>query len=704
MRRRPDAEVMLMKHLLGNVRFTQQRGLVMVIALLSIILLAALVFYIYNVGQHVERRVEVQNAADAAAIGASTQVARAFNTVAANNVATTRMIAMINILDSLPMAVDFSVRDAGEGTLDDVEALSQSVDWQLDRGVSDVWAQRLLERMTDGSDGSLPDIDSEIQELDTFFQGNPDFIPNMTHYDPPQGDHGSIWQAMYAMDMLSQMTIASLPTLPQQVAVEAGEEVLNTRRVSVGQSFLLPFRVQVPIERGVFDDFERPVKRGLLPGDDNSGRIVADSVSEGLGQVDDPVIRRGPYDAVYGWRRYDDYRHSGGRIPGPAMAPIASSPSSTADPTDYWVYGPQQWMQYRLPNWWHRGRSYDRLTYWLDRLSDIKLRYLFENAAPISVVDPEWEIDIEADNERSDDDNEFAVFPIADETMLDENGDEVEIKETAFVVMEMKSTTSDNPGHASMQGETWQYIQRTSYNLPFVLWASGWRDPRDGPPIGMNSSRNNAQQTGYRKIDNYIWRQSGTYEVTSDPELGLPLVAETVTDPDTGEEYQQYRIYTIYWERDFMLVGANIGPDVEVPNPYEGFDRDASDAPAPYDLIHDEMDFDDETNRSRYLEFLGVARRVNTPGFWPSRFGSGPYDNMVGLAQTHVFNNHSRDLWTQMWHAQLRPIDAYDHWVSLMENDIDAADTVDGLDPSEIPELSAYLRNLEPLSEVMLTH
>ena len=51
-------------------------GVVMVITLLAIILIASLLFYVFNVGTSVQSRVVTQHAADSAAIGGASQVAR----------------------------------------------------------------------------------------------------------------------------------------------------------------------------------------------------------------------------------------------------------------------------------------------------------------------------------------------------------------------------------------------------------------------------------------------------------------------------------------------------------------------------------------------------------------------------------------------------------------------------------------------------
>ena len=83
----------------------RRRGVVIIIVLLAIILLTALVLFVINLGQQVNRRVAAQNTADATVAAGATWVARSLNTVSRNNVTMSRYIALVNVMDSLPQAV-----------------------------------------------------------------------------------------------------------------------------------------------------------------------------------------------------------------------------------------------------------------------------------------------------------------------------------------------------------------------------------------------------------------------------------------------------------------------------------------------------------------------------------------------------------------------------------------------------------------------
>jgi hypothetical protein len=69
-----------------------------------------------------------------------------------------------------------------------------------------------------------------------------------------------------------------------------------------------------------------------------------------------------------------------------------------------------------------------------------------------------------------------------------------------------------------------------------------------------------------------------------------------------------------------------------------------------------------------------------------------------------VFNNHSWDLWTQMWYSQLQAVDGYEDWMQRMDDNAgDLADTP-WVDPNEYDAMQAYLESLSELAPGMLSH
>src|SRR5690606_8935983 len=164
----------------------------------------------------------------------------------------------------------------------------------------------------------------------------------------------------------------------------------------------------------------------------------------------------------------------------------------------------------------------------------------------------------------------------------------------------IKSRVSNEQGLPGMRGVTWNYIRRPNTANPFLFYRSGWHDARNGPPMQVRSST----PVRWRRVNDYIWRLSATYETNpndatlgGDPEIGLSP-RRIGTDPQGNPVYEAQ---TVYWEMDFMLVGANIGPEIIVRNPYEGFNPQSPDAPAPIDLDHTRLPHDNWEARRAYL-------------------------------------------------------------------------------------------------------
>ena len=670
-------------------------GVVMVITLFAIVLIAALLFYVYNVGTSVQSRVVTQHAADAAAIGGASQVARSMNAVAMNNVETARLIAAVSMLDGVPMAVDFSVTDASETELGDVDALSRAVTDQVRRGIADNWLDRKLREMTSSSNpGSVYAERDYLHALDTLFRNQPDLVPEMTQYIAPSGEMGRMHQAMRSMDAHSRAVMHTLGQTAQSAAARSAIANLGHDGANDG-GLLLPAAPTIPWQRGRFVDYERPARYGLLPGRDR--RLSADTTSIGFGQIDDELTNRGPWDALFGWRYTNGRDDDPGSVPSsPNQSPRISSPSTGHTAKKYGVYGPETMMTRQFP--W---RKYSRLRSYLWQLHSYKSNYLWGDDTPRTILEPAWEIDISADDERSQDRNSDYAYGLEDSR----------IRQTMFVIVEIKSRVAGEEGTPGRQGNTWNYVSEPGRRPPYVVTYSGWRDPRKGPPISL---RGVASQPKWRKIQDYVWRLSSSYMTNpdsykhgGDPSINLPPI-QIGTD-DEGKPV--YKSQKVYWDMDFVLIGVNIGDDVEVTNPWDGFDKNSEDAPAPIDLVHEQLPPYNNEARWDYLTFMGVARQSNRPSFWPTRFqGDKPYPYNTGIAQARVFNNHSWDLWTQAWQAKLEPVEVnrLNDWVARAQDAVGLAGGANadgfGLGADQVSEVADELQSVESLAPVMLSH
>jgi len=623
----------------------------MVITLLAIILLAALIFYVMNLGQSTKARLNAQHAADTTAIGGAAWVARTFNLVALNNTSMARTIAMINVIDPMPRAV--------RSSLIDQQSLSDILQSQLARGVPGTYLRDTIEEVSNEVTGEVETL-TDMDELFDSFD-----VTRITHYDGPDGI-GAAWRSLYAMDELNQAAMEDLGSLTQLNATNAGLVNLRGDSRQERAALLLPVRPNVPWTRGRFDDFERPVRQGLLPE-----------------ASDDPETRRGPWDTVFGWRwinravvpgstpspNPNPQPPSNGNVPIGSGSPSNGGGSRPRFPVSYSAYGPQRWLLGRMgslrdgelryarfAHGWGGGYSVGNTFYWLDRMARINLEYLWPGGEPQSAIDPRWELSFANAAAMSDD----------------------EINHTRFVIVEIKSRYARADPRFLTPG-SWTHVSEEGRFSPRVHYVGGWTDPREW---------------GVEQPVQHIWRDEWTYPVYSDPSIGI----EPAFDEENNAVPQP-----VYRVDHFMFAGVEYGEESEVRSPHNFIDRNA--LPAPTDLVHSQVSMNEDNSGIDELTFLGIAQQRHRALMWPGRFTSAsPHPYAVGIAQAGVFNNHSFDLWTQMWHAQLERVQPIDQWVGIMQSDAGLAGGSTDLSAEQYNQLQAYLESVEPLGDLMLSH
>ncbi len=769
----------------------RQRGVVLVITLLAILLIAGLLAYTMNLGDQVSKKIETQNAADSTAIAGATQMARSMNGVALNNTAMARNIALINVMDAIPLAIDFSLTEVEETKLADSSALYQAVNFQIKQGFNNMALRSpekdLLLREFDKArsaigepGGSNQDKSDEamLRQMDDYFKRNPNVITDLTFYNPPgASERGQIWNALAGLDKYNKSLIQNMGILAQVNAVEAGEA--NLPSVAGAAAFIAPVIPSIPTKRGKFNDFQRPVLSGLLPED-----------------VDNTRTNRGPWDTIYGFRHRQGggggYARSGrDQLADPPRWDPPVAPSEATYPNRYSVFGTQE-AQIRVFTRVEEQKYYTRLGSHLRNIARIKAGYIWPkrndstNDTLQKINKPDWEVDVERDNERStapkldaykEGDNDparermdenFNIIPLVPPevkpqpntiyTYADYNknltGKNRIIKETMYLVLDVYHA-DENPtfdpnrrytGSADKNKPTDWMIQmhgrfhgRLSMNV-----RNGWADPNGKtPPIGRlrsNIRENQASivpssdpiyklmypdprtddyeykmvSTGrrdfYRESIRYEtnpWVPAGKYINGGFPELGLePIkVGETyVGEGDAKRLVAVYKAQPYYRTRYIFLVGINIGPDILVRDPYTGFNPNASDAPAPTDLDHSLIGAD-TTNKQSYLSVLAFARQPSESEVWAKKFSQAqPHQFVTSVAQAKVFNNHSWDLWTQMWHAQLQPVSNIQTWSERMNVSEQSDLSRLGLDSQVVSDTKEFLNSIEGLSEGMISH
>ncbi|MEM9881914.1 MAG: Tad domain-containing protein [Planctomycetota bacterium] len=607
------------------------RGVVMVITLLGVVLLAAIVFYVFNVGDHVAKRVETQNAADNAAISGARWMARSFNTVAMNNVEMARMIALANVLDAVPQTVDY--------TLQDQLAFIAAIDRQsaAGTGADSAWVDGGLR---EARETFLRHVEL-LRPMHELFNESGYDVAAMTHYQDGSGNRGDLWEAVESLAALNDATMQNLALLTQYSGHRGA--VISQREANLGDAggLVLPWAADVPWEVGAFDDFENPVTRGLLPD-----------------ELDDKVTNRGPFDSVFGfwqirsvattrpvevnveqdfglqswapqppteevvgrtpqsystWGAYDDMRANAMSIGVSAGGIFSRYQEALADPLDAERHP-------LVPSLWAR-----RLMFIADR----KINGAFPGAETNRVVrEPEWVTDY---------DGAVAIQDAGEPTI-------------AYGMYLLLTYTRDEtegviPGEPLL--DTWGLVRPTSNVL--------------NPP-------------GLAKVADHIWRDDRVERI----------------GPATQRRFIRY----------YVFLGVNVGPEAEVRNPNNFTTLQRGEMPGPTSFPDEGFD-DSEAIRRDRLTLLGVAHQPRRASFWPEGFDADRPDAYhVGVAQAEVFNNHSWDLWTQMWHAQLTPVTELGGWLDTLEDPEDL-DQMRWMDEDELAEVTTYLRAVQPLMELM---
>lgn len=655
------------------------RGVVVVITLLSVLLLSALVIFVLNLGNQVNRRIASQDAADATALAASTWTARSLNMVAQNNVTMARTIALINVLDAMPQAA-FNVED--EST-----KFHERLDEQLRRGLgeTDDRIEDEVEPIYQAMLFELAQTLAEVRPVAALFDElvSRNEIEGMTHYSR----NGSLWRQLYALDEANQAIMENLGHVVRTGAYEAGEAELDGDAQDSG-TMLLPMTPAVPYERGQFNDFQHPAVYGTPPD-----------------EIDAMPDNRGPWDTVYGWRNLQSRTVGGEYIPGDVdgaqggqdRGPGASGPGNDGrhvggdrEVVGYTTYGPRGWYLRRVQNFNRDHMPHTRLYMWVREISEIKLNRLWPgitNHYP-HFHNTEWKNDYLEAKRIAEEYHRTRRLP--------------RVLQTAYFMVEVKSKYPR--GHARFMSQgTWALA-----SSPRVEYFGPQNGPNHGTAHGGDPNRTDgdrgyagwydADAWGIERLTEWVWRNDWDYEVNWDTTIDI----EVERDADDNPIRQ-----TVYRYDYYIFAGANIDWDKQPSNPWAGFDPNAEDAPAPMNLNHNLLAADNDENRFRYLNALGVAHYRDTAQAWQSKFEGGkPMSSMVAIAQSEVFNNHSWDLWTQTWNARLVPVEdsfgqrSLEDWIARLQSDT----VPEGVSPSQADALAAYFQGLLPISGVLLTH
>ena len=661
----------------------RRRGQVLILTLLAMTLLAGLIFYVYNLGYQVNNRTELQHAADASAVSGATWMARSMNVVAMNNVGQSKMLSAAITLDSLPLATDISLDEATawEAALAAQQARLGGI--ALDANVKDKLSEGL-----EALHGRMARQRDILAPMDQVLNHSTFQMAKTTTWDvrgvggaPP---HGKVWQAAVTMDELSQATVNSAGVLAQADAARWG------RQNDAQTAFIVPVLPRIPARRGTFQDF-KPV----LAGQENVYSDRAEFLDGGNGgAIPDGAHphRLGPWARLMRWRYSIAFGDGHGvHIPsdtqvrgGGGVQIIGRRVGSTArtQANDTWIggrstvigyrtYGPLHQALRMITNWAGGDNGALSDTFFADymqRLSRIKLEYMFGSKELQRIHRPSWQVD----------------YPQAKATAQQPN---VRVTQTMFYLIEIASSVPESDGDYLSPGTFRANLPPPDdrRHRPIAIWVDGWSDPATW---------------GIPSVGNYIWKDQYTYETTNDPEIGI---RPRDLNGDSSPDFQ-----TVYMASYYVFGGIDIGGEVIVDNPCNWEDGETLPAPVLMEASSGHYEDGDQTRfRCESFKFLGVARGNSHSPVWPSQFGNpSPNGKMLAIAQAQVFNTTSWDLWTQDWRAQLMPVTNLPDWTAQMAAGApDAAATDGAVQQSDVEAVAQFLETLdEQMAEKYINH
>ena len=659
----------------------RKRGQVLVVTVLAVALLAGLIFFVLNTGEQVNRRIAAQNASDAAAISAAVHVARGMNALAMNNVAMSRMLSLVPIVDSLPISVQISFEEADvwAGLMESYwRRRSRFPDDRVSRVMTD-GVQYLYERLGRQRE-ALVGVHEMIGELD---------VPALTTYaidgDPGPRPHGAFWRAAADLDRFSEATVASAGVAAQIDARRFG-------RVSQADlAMVAPILPVLPATRGD-PELGTSFEQWRLWYRDPAGEDTV--LVHGAPPDYEEPSRLGGFDRLFKWRqgKYKDE----GPVDGPrpenegVLVGGATSVSRKRELIGYVPYGPVAWMTKQLYSYWdaHLPDAYLSFQSHFSAQSRAKLDAMFlVSAQAPRLHHPRWVVDYARCKTLASSQN---------------------VRQTRYWRIGIRSKYPATDVRFMDSPDTYKMNVPQASRDRLMKSASGWWDPADEISDMKDDYDNNP---GYRervreltgvnvpqarmsRIAGGIWSFSHVSATTWDGEIDIPREL----DPDGMPRW--FPVYRYHW---FLFGGIDIGGDEPVGNPANFDLSELADLPVPYLLDGDVAppptpDGSDERGPGlddRPLNYLGLALRSARPVVWASRFSTdNPLGSILTVSQAKVYNPTSWDLWTQDWRAELVPVRDLTWWCQRMrERDGDAARRTE-IDEDLLDDVVGYLQRV----------
>ena len=719
---------------------SNRKGAVLLITIIGLTAFVGLVFFVLNMGIQINRRISAQNSADSAVISGSGWMARSMNVIAMNNVTTTRLIALVCVMDALPVAAEMTIaEETGDQRLPQALEMwsrrnNRFTRWDRDnfflRGLQEIYRNMNQSSNDSAQLDLLVEIDQRFDHPDEMQTEGGYNVTRTTNWDGPAG-RGFIWQAMLALDTFSQVIIDNASSLAQENAT------LFAEQNGANNSILFPLKPKILAKRGTWYDYGVPLMDYITYRYDHAtSQLRCDKVSSNIvsflrtafngdtarssrhlyvrgGAIPDMEFpyRLGPFARLYRWRDYID-QYNG-----------AEYGREFVERWGYRTFGPLRHMLRRVVwNFGSAGRHWgdgildtSRFAWHLQNISQVKLAYLFGLQAPIRVqYCDRWitnyhdaEKFVEEDRKRMqlerDRNNRLGLnTPVRSNVMV-----------TRYYRVNVKSTVPFTDTGAWMNPASWQSQPPTDTFTPRRWWS--WQLRGRGPysdPSQQHLHRWFADSYGWRsmgrpmsfgqtpqlgrwvEMDNsgQSWFRQTRREVVFDNELGLPP-RPIYNDKNEIVDYIKYTIYAMQWR---VFGGIEVRNEHAISSPVYG--ANLSDMPKPVLMDTSMGDYTHDRNsgvRAEHFTYRGLSSSNARPKFWARKFRSGsPTNQMVAVAQSEIFNNRSWGLWTQDWQSQLMPISNWNLFVDgLREQGYDSNNIAD-ISTADLEELTTCLESI----------
>lgn len=578
------------------------RGQVMFFMAFAMLVLAAMVFLVFNGGDQVNAQVVAQNGADAAAVGGAMWIARGYNLLAMNNVATTELISLAAMLESIGPAIELSYPNAV--AYEQHLATYPPASWDPTRNsgsplTREMWAQVEEVRreatncrvIMEGMSAWFADMNGKYQDFPAVFSRYPD---------------GVLWRAARGLHDFSTIMIELTPSYAQDYAVRRG------RQNGASVAFLTPIYNDLAVYRGTWLDYYAPVMWGLPSEcDDNNQTYTI-----------------GGYHMLLGYR------------------PSFSTPPNPAAVASYNLSDAYVLRQFRGPFRQFRWDLYSgvmdelRLSgfpFIFARIAQAKIDAVFNDVATGPVPIPRWVLvyDSKQDPDTEDASTAVGLHDAKVNTVL-RVWPNSKRNRTCYVRHEAFNADGDDPfppRYFMLEPDT---VIRTDPDpdLPRDMWRWG-----TGNRIGA---------------DPVFWRDRKLR--TTDPSVmgadeSCPIDGYVPPDkvPPEAVPYWDYHNF-----RKHFFLGALMDVDRYTTVSDERLMGDKSEF-APYVLNQDAAGI-----RTRYgygvWEFIAYASAGGSAKLWSRRFyNPSPTGTNLAYAQVRVHNPSSWDLWTQNWQVRIVP-------------------------------------------------